>query len=713
MSVLNTELKKKDLNRIYVITAVILGTAVNVGLSYAAFRLDLPMYLDTIGTITVAVLGGLFPGIFTGVATSVLCGLFNPYSIYYTLISVLISVATSWFVSRNRLNKAPGFAMYVCVLAFLGGVLGTLFQWLLLGGPQFKAVAEASSTIKAVTGMAPILSAMIVNFGLNVVDKGIAAAVAMFVTRIVPEEIKTGMWNNSWKQVPFSKEELKGLLKKSKSKPKSIQRRMSFLILFAAASLTAIMCWISISLYYEDTKKEYTQNAQSAARFAAGVVDADRIGEFMRKGDEAAGYMETRNLLYRIRDNSPGVKYLYVIKVEKDACYVVFDLDTVDTPAIEPGGKIEFEEAFLPYLPTLFEGKEIPPIESNDVSGWVLTAYYPVKNSEGITVCYAAADVSMDFLSAFVRGFITKTILIFSGFFILVLGYGLWVTRYYLYYPIGSMTAYADDFIKESDEQKEMDKKVRAIKALGIRTDDEVEALYQALCRMASGMSDQMRAVRYYAETTSQMQNGLIITMADMVENRDSDTGAHVHKTSAYVRIILEGLKAKGYYESKLTPKYMSDVEMSAPLHDVGKINIPDAILNKPGKLTDEEYEIMKTHTTAGKKILENAISTLQGENYLKEARNMAAYHHERWDGKGYPEGLKGEVIPLSARVMAIADVFDALSSPRVYKPPFPLEKALEMIREGAGSQFDPKCVEVFMDNLSEVKVVLKKYNET
>ena len=208
------------------------------------------------------------------------------------------------------------------------------------------------------------------------------------------------------------------------------------------------------------------------------------------------------------------------------------------------------------------------------------------------------------------------------------------------------------------------------------------------------------------------MQNGLIITMADMVENRDSDTGAHIQKTAAYVRIILAGLKKKGYYADKLTAKYMEDVEMSAPLHDVGKINIPDAILNKPGKLTEEEFEIMKTHTTAGKKIMENAISTVQGENYLKEARNMAAYHHERWDGKGYPEGLYGEVIPLSARVMAVADVFDALSSARVYKPAFPLEKALAIITEGAGTQFDPKCVEVFMDSLDEVKLVLQKYNQ-
>ena len=214
------------------------------------------------------------------------------------------------------------------------------------------------------------------------------------------------------------------------------------------------------------------------------------------------------------------------------------------------------------------------------------------------------------------------------------------------------------------------------------------------------------------SESTAKMQEGLIITMADMVENRDSDTGAHIQKTAAYVRIIAEGLKKKGYYAEKLTPQFMSDVVRSAPLHDVGKISIPDGILNKPGKLTVEEFEIMKTHTVAGKKIMENAISTVKGENYLKEARNMAAFHHERWDGKGYPEGLHGEVIPLSARIMSVADVFDALSSPRVYKPAFPLEKALAIIEEGSGTQFDPKCVEVFLESLTEVKVILKQYNQ-
>ncbi|MBR6302621.1 MAG: HD domain-containing protein, partial [Lachnospiraceae bacterium] len=235
--------------------------------------------------------------------------------------------------------------------------------------------------------------------------------------------------------------------------------------------------------------------------------------------------------------------------------------------------------------------------------------------------------------------------------------------------------------------------------------------LYGSVERMLLNQTEQFRSIRRLSESTAQMQDGLIITMADMVENRDSDTGAHIQKTAAYVKILVEGLKDKGYYAEKITPKFISDIVRSAPLHDVGKINIPDEVLNKPGKLTDEEYAIMKTHTTAGKIILEKAMNTVKGGNYLKEARNMAAYHHERWDGKGYPEGLHGEIIPLSARIMAVADVLDALTSPRVYKPDFTLEKALTIIEEGRGTQFDPKVVEVLMDSLPEVQVILRKYS--
>ena len=339
------------------------------------------------------------------------------------------------------------------------------------------------------------------------------------------------------------------------------------------------------------------------------------------------------------------------------------------------------------------------------------SVFYPIKDSGGRVACYAVADVSITNMQEYMKSFLIKASFILFGFFILVLAHNLWVTNVTMVYPIRSMAKCVDDFSNLGYEQEQLDKNVKNIRALDIATHDEVEQLYNSICNMTLNLAEQMRDLRRLSDTTAKMQDGLIITMADMVENRDSDTGAHIQKTASYVKIIVEGLKKKGYYAEKITPKFMSDVVRSAPLHDIGKINISDAVLNKPGKLTDEEYEIIKTHTTAGKKIMEDAISTVRGENYLKEARNMAAYHHERWDGKGYPEGLHGEVIPLSARIMAVADVFDALTSPRVYKPAFPLEKALAIITEGAGTQFDPKCVEVFMDNLPEVKVILKKYN--
>ena len=693
------------------LTVVILGVLLNVLPAFLAWLFKLPLYLDTTGTIVCAFLAGTLPGIMTAVATNVLCSFFNGSSMYYVFINVLIAMCAAWIAKYGKKKGRFKTALMVVLPVLFGGIVGTLFQWALLGRLQFADAAQMAAYLTESAGLKMIPAAMIVNLGINLLDKGLTMLAAFFIIKFVPVSKKQLLLENGWKQKPLSDEEMKNLNIASEDGSYSLKKRMTIMLVTAVVSLTVVMGWISITLYLENVRRDYSASAQGAARFAAEVVDASKIDEYIRLGKAVPGYTKTEDFLRNIRANSKGVQYLYVIKIKEDGCYYVFDLESDEMPAYQPGERADFEKAFEPYLSVLFEGGEIDPIESDDISGWVLTAYSPIKDANGVTVAYAGADVSMQYLTGYVRDFLLRVLFIFSGFFVLILGYGLWVSGYYLIYPINSMVALTNSFMQGGDDQEVLEENVVRMNELDIRTNDEVEKLYHAICTMAGDTAEKMKEIRHYAEATAQMQNGLIITMADMVENRDSDTGAHVQKTSAYVRIILEGLKKHGYYTEKLTDKYISDVEMSAPLHDVGKINIPDAVLNKPGKLTDEEYAIMKTHTTAGKKILERAINTIKGENYLKEARNMAAYHHERWDGKGYPEGLKGEVIPLSARVMSVADVFDALASPRVYKPAFSLEKSLEIITEGAGTQFDPRCVEVFLDSLDEVKMILKKFH--
>jgi HD-GYP domain-containing protein (c-di-GMP phosphodiesterase class II) len=165
-------------------------------------------------------------------------------------------------------------------------------------------------------------------------------------------------------------------------------------------------------------------------------------------------------------------------------------------------------------------------------------------------------------------------------------------------------------------------------------------------------------------------------------------------------------------YVDQLTPQFIYNVEHSAPLHDIGKISVSDTILNKPGKLTDEEFEIMKTHTTSGAVILDQVIEKVPESGYLTEAKNLAEFHHEKWNGKGYPHGLKGEDIPLSARIMAVADVFDALVSERCYKKAFSFEKAMSIIKEDAGSHFDPNVAEAFIQSSDRVREVMDYFNE-
>lgn len=199
------------------------------------------------------------------------------------------------------------------------------------------------------------------------------------------------------------------------------------------------------------------------------------------------------------------------------------------------------------------------------------------------------------------------------------------------------------------------------------------------------------------------IQEQTIYGMANLIESRDSDTGEHVKRTSLYVELLGKAAKEAGYHKEIITDGYIELLKKAAPMHDIGKIAVSDSILKKPGKLTEEEFKKIQNHTIAGGKIIREVLSGIESEDYVKIAADIAVSHHERWDGNGYPYKLKGEEIPLEARIMAIADVFDALVSPRCYKDPFSTDEAFEIISLSRGTHFDPVLTDLFISKKDEV----------
>ena len=306
--------------------------------------------------------------------------------------------------------------------------------------------------------------------------------------------------------------------------------------------------------------------------------------------------------------------------------------------------------------------------------------------------------------------YLARVVILFAAFFVLICAIAIWLAEYGLILPVNSIANASSNFAFDTESTREAN--VEKLRKLGIRTGDEIENLYLALTKTTEDTMDYIEEAQEKAETIERMQDNLIMVMADLVESRDKFTGDHVRNTAAYTRIAMNQMRREGIYPDELTNEFISNVSKSAPLHDVGKIAVSDTILNKPGRFTDEEFEIMKGHTVAGQKILENAKGAVSEPSYLDEAQRLAAYHHEKWNGSGYPYGLEGEEIPLSARIMAVADVFDALVSKRSYKEGFSTDKAFSIIEEGIGSHFDPQVARAFLHARDKAKAVAKSSEE-
>ena len=598
----------------------------------------------------------------------------------------------------------------VPIFAIIGGGFGSLITYLMYGFGIGEGISAPFAKELLERGTLSVFQAqMISDLAIDLIDKLITVVIVFFVLKLIPQKVKDSLKLTGWKQSPLSKEALDAA---SHNDTRSISLRgkiiliITVIMFFVAFVTTAI----SYLLYRNFAIREYTNTGINVAKLAASIVDGDKVDTFMAEGDASEEYREVEKRLEKIRETSKNIEYLYVYKVEEDGCHVVFDLDTEEVKGADAGEIVEFDESFKQYVPDLLEGKNIDPMVTDDTFGWLLTDYEPVYDSNGKCVCFAATDIQMQDVTLNGISFLTKVSSLFLGFFMLILVFCVWLADYHLIYPINAMTLSARKFAYDSEEA--IDVSVERLNNLNVHTGDEIENLYESLSKTIAETVGYIEDVKEKGEEIAYMQNGLIYVLADLVESRDKNTGDHVRKTAAYVRLILRKMKEKGVYEEYLTDEYMEDVANSAPLHDVGKIKVSDVILNKPGRLTDEEFEIMKSHTTAGKDIIKSAMALVSDSGYLKEAKNLATYHHEKWDGSGYPSGKAGEDIPLSARIMAVADVFDALVSKRSYKKPFTFEEAMNIIKEGSGKHFDPKLVEVFVEAEDEVRKIAEEHEK-
>ena len=231
----------------------------------------------------------------------------------------------------------------------------------------------------------------------------------------------------------------------------------------------------------------------------------------------------------------------------------------------------------------------------------------------------------------------------------------------------------------------------------------ELEAQKVELIRFNNNLQGM---VEEKTKTVIDLQNAVLHTVAELIESRDGVTGGHIGRTQEYLKVLLEAMMEDPFFREQLEKWDIWLILQSAQLHDVGKIAIRDSILQKPGKLTDEEYETIKKHVLYGENIIDNIISQTKEHDFLEQARILVSTHHEKWDGSGYPKGLKGQEIPLQGRMMALVDVYDALISDRPYKGPCSHEEVVSVITDAKGTQFDPDLVEVFLNINDKFKAI-------
>ena len=464
----------------------------------------------------------------------------------------------------------------------------------------------------------------------------------------------------------------------------SLTRKITLGFIIAISLIGLI--FLSWSSFYSDKriKQDQIKSATNCAKIASNLLFNAPLDDFLTNGKNAK-YNEYLSQLSVISKNF-NLRYLYVYipHFENNTLTPIFDMAgrPGDSDKVWQLGKL-VDWKFSQAEKNAFYGiNDNTLVELNDKYGHLIIRYVPVYNNKNKIIALIGVDFDYNeyrhkILTAFARGLLFMGLCLFTIYIVLI-----FYLKQIIVKPIMLISTRMNNFLKDN---------ITNVEPLYIGSGDELELMAGSFNRMAADINS-------YVQQISDMQMETIFSLAKLAQSRDDDTGKHLNRVQQYCYVLAQKLAKDSPYSGQIDDEFIKNIVNASILHDIGKVAISDLILLKPGKLTDEEFAEMKRHTTLGAQTLSEVHSKFGNNTFIETGRLMANYHHERWDGRGYPEGLKGEEIPLAARIMAIADVYDALGTKRVYKDAFPQEKCVSIIEEGRGTQFDAIIVDAFLE---------------
>ncbi len=556
---------------------ILVGVIINyLGVKIALF-FSWPIFLDSVGTILIAALGGYLPGISVGFLSNLINGVSDPITLYYGIIIILIAMCAAFAAEHRMFAKIWTSMMMILFFAFIGGFLGSLLSWMLYGFSIGTGISAPYAVfLYEKMGMGEFSAQLLADVIIDVLDKTITVAICMAIWYILPARLlKKLPWGGLFIRQGKGGKSVQNTHQKYRRH--SLKNKMVWLIVCSVMLLGVLSTAIGYIIFRNALDDKFIEMANGTVDLAESVIDENKINSYLTQGEDAS-YLETKGLLEKIRTNLSDVSYLYVYQIHEDGCHVVFDLDTPDVKGDALGMLIPFDTAFLPYINDLLEGKEIPAIISNDTYGWLLTVYHPLFDQNGNCVAYVAVDVPMDDVIAERAIFIIKMLSLTVGVTILIIFITIWYADTKMVRPINGMAFAANAFAYDTGEDRVFGSE--KMKALQISTGDEIENLYHALTKTVDDVAAYIKNVKEKAAIINQMQNNVIYSFASMVESRDMNTGTHIKHTAYYVGSIASEMRKEGMYPSLLTEEYIRSLIRSAPLHDIGKIKIPDSLLN-------------------------------------------------------------------------------------------------------------------------------------